>query len=77
MVNISGEEDTPLEKLIPTRRGDIHRIAAQHGIYYVRDFGSGTCKDVNAQNDIDLLISKTCPFDLSIFDQIDDWKTEI
>jgi predicted nucleotidyltransferase len=48
---------TPLE-LLQQRREDIRRIAAQHGAYNVRVFGSVARGEARADSDIDLLIEK-------------------
>lgn len=48
---------TPLE-LLQHRKDDIQRIAAKHGAYNVRIFGSVVRGAVGPENDIDLLIEK-------------------
>jgi predicted nucleotidyltransferase len=39
------------------RRGDIERIAAQHGAEHVRVFGSVARGDATADSDVDLLVT--------------------
>jgi uncharacterized protein len=48
---------TPLE-LLQQRREDIRRMAAQHGAYNIRVFGSVARGEARADSDIDLLIEK-------------------
>ena len=48
---------TPLE-LLQQRREDIRRIAAKHGAYNIRVFGSVVRGEARADSDIDLLIEK-------------------
>jgi predicted nucleotidyltransferase len=48
---------TPLE-LLQHRRDDIQRIAAKHGAYNVRVFGSVVRGEAGPESDIDLLIEK-------------------
>ncbi len=48
---------TPLE-LLQHRREDIRRIAAKHGAYNVRVFGSVVRGEAKPESDIDLLIEK-------------------
>jgi uncharacterized protein len=48
---------TPLE-LLQQRREDIRRIAAKHGAYNIRVFGSVARGEARADSDIDLLIEK-------------------
>lgn len=48
---------TPLE-LLQHRRDDIQRIAAKHGAYNVRIFGSVVRGEAGPESDIDLLIEK-------------------
>lgn len=48
---------TPLE-LLQRRREDIQRIAARHGAYNVRIFGSVVRGEAGPESDIDLLIDK-------------------
>lgn len=48
---------TPLE-LLQYRREDIRRIAAKHGAYNVRVFGSVVRGEAKPESDIDLLIEK-------------------
>jgi uncharacterized protein len=48
---------TPLE-LLQQRREDIRRIAANHGAYNIRVFGSVARGEARADSDIDLLIEK-------------------
>jgi predicted nucleotidyltransferase len=48
---------TPLE-LLRHRRDDIQRIAARHGAYNVRVFGSVVRGEAGLESDIDLLIEK-------------------
>jgi predicted nucleotidyltransferase len=48
---------TPLE-LLHQRRDDIRRIAAKHGAYNVRVFGSVARGEARPDSDIDLLIEK-------------------
>jgi uncharacterized protein len=45
-----------LEDLVRERRADILRIAARHGAYAVRVFGSVARGDADAQSDIDFLV---------------------
>lgn len=52
-------------ELLQGRREDIQRIAAKHGAYNVRVFGSFARGDAGPQSDLDLLISvgpKTTPW---------------
>ena len=48
---------TPLE-LLQGRKNDIRRIAAKHGAYNVRVFGSVVRDEAGPESDIDLLITK-------------------
>ena len=48
---------TPLE-LLQHRKDDIRRIAAKHGAYNVRIFGSVVRGEARPDSDIDLLIEK-------------------
>jgi uncharacterized protein len=48
---------TPLE-LLQHRRDDIQRIAAKHGAYNVRIFGSVVRGEAGPESNIDLLIEK-------------------
>jgi predicted nucleotidyltransferase len=48
---------TPLE-LLQHRRDDIRRIAAKHGAYNVRVFGSVVRGEARPDSDLDLLIEK-------------------
>jgi hypothetical protein len=48
---------TPLE-FLQDRKEDIRRIAAQHGAYNVRVFGSVVRGEAGPESDIDLLIAK-------------------
>jgi predicted nucleotidyltransferase len=48
---------TPLE-LLQQKREDIRRIAAKHGAYNVRVFGSVARGEAGPDSDIDLLIDK-------------------
>ncbi len=48
---------TPLE-LLQHRRDDIRRIAASHGAYNVRIFGSVVRGEAGPESDIDLLIER-------------------
>jgi hypothetical protein len=48
---------TPLE-LLQHRRDDIRRIAARHGAYNIRVFGSVVRGEARPDSDIDLLIEK-------------------
>ncbi len=47
-----------LLKLLQDRKEDIRRIAAKHGAYNVRVFGSVARGDAGPESDIDLLIEK-------------------
>jgi predicted nucleotidyltransferase len=52
-------------ELLPETREQIQRIAAKHGAYNVRVFGSFARGEVGPQSDLDLLISvgpKTTPW---------------
>lgn len=48
---------TPLE-LLQLRRDDIRRVAAKHGAYNIRIFGSVARGEARPDSDIDLLIEK-------------------
>lgn len=48
---------TPLE-LLQHRRDDIQRIAAKHGAYNVRIFGSVVRGEAGPESDIDLLVER-------------------
>ena len=48
---------TPLE-LLQLRRDDIQRIAARHGAYNIRIFGSVVRGEAGPESDIDFLIEK-------------------
>jgi predicted nucleotidyltransferase len=48
---------TPLE-LVQHKRDDIRRIAAKHGAYNIRVFGSVVRGEARPDSDIDLLIEK-------------------
>ena len=48
---------TPLE-LLQQKREDIRRIAAKHGAYDIRVFGSVARGEAGPDSDIDLLIEK-------------------
>lgn len=48
---------TPLERL-RQRREDIQQIAARHGAFNVRVFGSVAREDAESESDIDFLIEK-------------------
>jgi predicted nucleotidyltransferase len=48
---------TPLE-LLQNRREDIQRIAAKHGAYNIRIFGSVARGEAGVESDIDFLIEK-------------------
>jgi uncharacterized protein len=46
-------------ELLQQRREDIRRIAAKHGAYNIRVFGSVVRGEARADSDIDLLIEKS------------------
>ena len=46
----------PLEQLLRQKREDIQHIAAQHGAYNVRVFGSVARREASVASDVDLLI---------------------
>lgn len=46
----------PVDRLLDERRNDILRIAAAHGAYNVRVFGSWARDEVRPESDLDLLI---------------------
>ena len=48
---------TPLE-LLQNRREDIQRIAAKHGAYNIRIFGSVARGEAGVESDVDFLIEK-------------------
>lgn len=48
---------TPLE-LLQHKRDDIRRLAAEHGAYNVRIFGSVVRGEAGSESDIDLLVEK-------------------
>ena len=45
-----------IEQLLHEKRKDIQHIAAQHGAYNVRVFGSVARREAGAESDVDLLI---------------------
>ncbi len=45
-----------LEKLLPAKRDEIKRIAAEHGAYNTRVFGSVARGEAGPESDIDILI---------------------
>ena len=47
-----------LFELLQHKRDDILRIAAKHGAYNIRVFGSVACGEAGPDSDIDLLIEK-------------------
>ncbi len=45
-----------IEKMLYEKRGDIQRIAAKHGAYNVRVFGSFARREAKEKSDVDLLV---------------------
>ena len=45
-----------MEEILGTKREDILRIAAQHGAYNVRVFGSAARGDTRGDSDVDFLV---------------------
>jgi predicted nucleotidyltransferase len=46
-----------MQQLLHNKRDEIERIAAQHGAYNVRVFGSVSRGDATSESDIDLLVA--------------------
>ena len=45
-----------VEQLLHTKREEIQRIAAKHGVHNLRVFGSVARREAQAESDIDLLV---------------------
>ncbi len=52
------EQATAKIALTDAQRAMIRRIAAKHGVYHVRIFGSVARGEADSQSDIDLLVNK-------------------